>query len=234
MKISVLTAQGALLGFVLCSAAALAVPQQVSVDVSPLGGADIVLAFDFVDGGSPGNSITVGSFVTDGTLGTATATGSVTGSLPGGFTLSDADFFNELLQVVAGASTLSFEFAATANAPDPGSLPDTFALFLLGAQSQLPLFGTTDPTGSDALLTYQIDGSGGGLLAVYSAVPAGSAPVTWSVTPVPEPAAAWFLLAGLVAVLGVARRRRSWTATAKRGRTPSPLAGGVGVRGTIG
>lgn len=208
MNMSAVTARATMLGLMLWSAVAHAVPpQRVSIDPAPLGGAAFLIAFDFTDGGPPSNSIAVGSFATDGALGSASTAGSVSGALPAGFTLSDGDFFNELLQGISGAGAISFEFAATANAPAAGSLPDTFAVFLLHPQSQLPLFATTDPSGSNALLTFQIDPGFAEPLTVYSAVPAGGAPVTWSVTAVPEPSSLLLSLAGAAMLLGIVRRR---------------------------
>ncbi len=55
--------------------------------------------------------------------------GRVTGTLPGGFTLTDTSFFNEYRQVISSATTLSFDFEATSNTPDSGALPDTFSFF---------------------------------------------------------------------------------------------------------
>ena len=138
-------------------------------------------------------------------------TGGVTGALPGHFTLADASFFNEYLQVVQSANALAFDFQASTIAPAPGSAPDTFSFFLLDSQSALPLFGTTDATASDSLFTLEIDGSQNGQLTFFQPTKSSSA-ASWTVTaasqPVPEPATSLLLGAAISAVSAIRRRRK--------------------------
>jgi PEP-CTERM motif len=195
-------------GALICTSAAPAATYDVSVDTSSLGASSFSLAFDFIDGGTPSNNVSVSAFSSDGTLGAASPSGGVAGSLPAGFTLTDAAFFNEYLQVVSSVSHLAFTFDATSNAPDAGSVPDTFSFFLLDNQSGLPLFDTTDPTGAGSLFTLQIDGSSSGVLSIYS--PVGTAPAAnWTVTAVPEPSTVWLLAIGMGAMLSVLQRRKA-------------------------
>ena len=143
-----------------------AAPIKVTVTTSGLAGTSAALAFNLVDGGPPPNATTITSFATDGTLGSSQSSGSVTGTLPGTVTLLDTGFFNEYLQFMTLGNEISFIFDTTGNAPAPGSLPDAFSLFLLDATTLLPLVPTSDPTGADALLLYNIGDPDP--LAVYS------------------------------------------------------------------
>ena len=145
---------------------AVAVPYHVSIDTSALGISSFRIAFDLIDGGAPSNSVAVTAFTADGTLGVATSAGGVTGGLPGGVSLTDTRFFNEYLQIVSSAHALDFDFEASANGPE--SAPDTFSFFLLDALTELPLFRTTDTTGTDSLFILEIDGRQSGHLAVFS------------------------------------------------------------------
>lgn len=189
-----------------------ATPYHVSIDTSSVGGVSVGLAFDFIDGGTPSNTVSISNFSTDGTLGAASTVGGVTGSLPSGFTLDDSDFFNEYFQSVSSATTLSFDFDPTANAPDAGSLPDTFSFFLIDDLTGLPLFDTTDPTGAGALFAFEIDGNG--LLSVYNAAGTNVA-VTWSVAavennnPVPEPSTLLLLGSGWLGAAFLRRRQKA-------------------------
>jgi hypothetical protein len=149
----------------------------ITLDTSALSGTQAALTFDFIDGGPPGNSISISNFTTDGTLGANSSTGSVTGTVATQLGMSDASFFNEQQQVLTLGSSVSFELDATTNLPAPGSLPDTFSLFLLDPSGIDSLVSTSDPTGADSLLTFQIndtvDASGAvvGEMDVYGASP---------------------------------------------------------------
>ena len=73
----------------------------VTIDTSGLSGQDATLAFDFIaGGGAQNNSVDISKFTSDGVLGAAGPdSGTVSGSLPGGVTLTTANgtsFFNEI------------------------------------------------------------------------------------------------------------------------------------------
>lgn len=187
----------------------------VAIDTSSLGSVTIGAAFDFLDGGTPFNSVVISNFATDGSLGIATLEGGILDSLPPGFTLLDTSFFNEYYQPITSSTSISFDFEATANAPDLGSLPDTFSFFLIDEATGLSLFDTTDPTGSGALFILEIDGSTNGLLSNYSATSTNTA-VTWSVAlgddsgnSVPEPSTPFLFGAGLLGAAFLHRRHKS-------------------------
>jgi len=167
------------------------------VDTSAISGTSAQLAFDFIYGGGPStNTFTIMDFSTTGTLGSdGPNSGNVAGTLPGDVSLSTngGSFFNEYLTAITLGSNFSFQFDATTNGPGAGSLPDAFSLFILDPTTGMPLFTTTDPTGSGSLLTFNIDGSSQGALSTYSA-PGGEASVT---TKTPEPGTLLLVGAGL-------------------------------------
>ena len=167
------------------------------------------MAFDFIDGdGVMNNTVVVSDFSTDGTLGTASTSGNVTGTLISGpVTLTDTDFFNEFLQEIALGNSVSFTLNLTENAPS-GSPPDSFAFFLLDVVTFLPLFETTDPTSAGALFAVDINGTSSGMLYNFAPTDTGSG-VTWIVAPVasvPLPSTALLIGAGLLG--GLAARWR--------------------------
>jgi hypothetical protein len=200
------------MGRVLLAMALVCVPQLASalpitivIDTAALEGTSAQLAFDFIDGDGPSNSVAISGFSSDGTLGAATTTGGVSGTLPGLVTLTDDEFFNELMTGIVLGSTLSFTFDTTANAGVP---PDQLSIFLLNAAGSAPLFATLDPTGADALLAFDIDAAG--TLSLFHAVD-GSVLVTEGTPPpaaVPEPTTL-LLLAGGCATFAWRRRRRA-------------------------
>jgi hypothetical protein len=179
----------------------------VNVNTSSLAGNSAQLAFDFIDGGPPSNTITLSNFSTNGTLGSNSPSGGVSGSLPGTVTLTDTSFFNEYLTNITLGTSFSFLLDATTNGPDASSIPDAFSLFLLDPVTGLPLFTTIDPTGSNSLLTLNIDGSSNGALGVFT-LPGDGAVVTatpFSTSTVPEPGTFFLLVSGL-AFLSYKRR----------------------------
>jgi hypothetical protein len=166
----------------------------VTVDTSLISGTPALLAFDCIDGGPPSNTITISNFLTDGTLGSSSPTGGVSGTLPGTVTLTDLSFFNEYLTNITLGASFSFLLDATTNGPAPSSLSDALSVFLLDPNTGLPLLTTSDPTLSDSLFTLNIDGTPQGSLAVYTAI-VDATPGT--VSSVPEPPASTLLAFGL-------------------------------------
>jgi hypothetical protein len=142
----------------------------VTLNTAGLAGSGATPTFDFISGGgTQSNSVSILDFSTNGALVFGGVnSGSVSGTLPGTATLSNASFFNELQQGITLGSTISFQVDLTTNAPSVGSLPDTFSLFLLDPTASYSLTNTADPTGSDSLLTVQVDGSQSGILGAYN------------------------------------------------------------------
>jgi hypothetical protein len=142
----------------------------VSINTASLAGTGSTLTFDFISGGgAQSNSATISDFATDGTLVSGGVnSGFVSGALPGTVTLTNGAFFNEYQQGISLGSTISFQVDLTANAPSTGSLPDAFSLFLLDSTASTSLITTNDPTGSDSLLTAQVDGSSTGVVGIFS------------------------------------------------------------------
>ena len=174
------------------------VAYNVSLDTTPLQGVVGYVAFDFFQGFPiEGNTVTISAFTTDATLGTLTTTGDATGTIsPGPGNLDDINnFFNEFLQGVTFGTTISFNLSLTTNG---ASTPDNFSFYLLDS-SQFPIV-TSDPTGTDSLIS--IDITGPGLTPnVYTSVDA-----TATVTPVtsvttPEPSSFWLLGIPLIGLI---------------------------------
>jgi hypothetical protein len=190
---------------------------EFTINTSSLLGSGSTLAFDFIGGGgTQSNSVSIFGFSTDGTLGSTSSTGSVTGSLASSASLTNASFFNELQQGITLGSTISFQLETTTNGPTGGSLPDTFSLFILDPTASVSLANTTDPTGADSLITLQIDGTPGSALSVYGSSP--TFPVTVSAvgaTVAPEIDAS-MAVSALTLLMGVAAVLRGRGVVAKR------------------
>jgi hypothetical protein len=172
----------------------------VTLDSSSISGTTAQLAFDFIAGGSPANSVTVSGFSTDGILGASFPTGGVSGTLPGTITLTDSSFFNEYLTDLTLGTNISFLVDATTNAPGPNSFPDAFSFSLLDPFTVFPLFATSDPTGANTLTVLSIDGSAKGSLSAYTA-PGGQAVLTATASAVPEPGTLLLMASGLAFLL---------------------------------
>ena len=177
----------------------------VTVDTSFLNGLPAVLAFDFIDGGPPDNTVTLSALTSDGTQGSPSTTGNVTGTGPWTFSDAGGSAFNELLVPFNPmGTTLSFSFT-TSDHPPAGAVPDGFSMFVLDA-SLATLIKTDDPTGSDALFVFGI-GQGFAGATQYEPQQTGFAVTLTPVRPLPEPGSLGLALLGTLTL--VARRRKA-------------------------
>ncbi|MGD0960584.1 MAG: NF038129 family PEP-CTERM protein [Methylomonas sp.] len=175
-----------------------------NINTASLSGTTAEIAFDFIAGdGDLLNSAVISNFVTDGSFspGTATLSGAAAGDLTTTATLLNTAFFNEILQPITLGSDIGFSVNLTQNLDPAATVPDSLSVFLLDGNGN-NLFTTTDPTGADALLEFNIDGGALGNLNVYTATADINQPVTWSAaadvtSAVPEPAGIWLFAAGL-------------------------------------
>jgi hypothetical protein len=174
-----------------------AVMLDVSFDTSALAGQSAFLAFDFIDGDAAGgglsnNTATISAFLPVAALQAgATSTGGVSGTLdPGPLTLTDTEFFNELLQPVVLGGLFTFTVAVTENFVDtPATIPDQFSLWLLDAD--LAPFQTDDPTGMNLLALSGADGTATLYRLQVQAIPE-----------IPEPSTLTLLALGALGLLG--------------------------------
>jgi hypothetical protein len=181
-----------------CSLYVRATTFNVVIDSSGFSGSSATLAFDFVDGGPPSNTVVLSPFTSDGTQGATSTTGSVSGTGP--WTFSDTSFFSELLVSFGPLGTsLSFSFTTTDNPPDPASSPDSFSFFVLDSSATFPLITTNAPGGSDALFEFDSTGLGATGLSVYTPESGYSIQVTAVAAPIPEPGSLALVAVGLVA-----------------------------------
>jgi len=181
--------------FFLTTAQATTISYQVSLDTTSLNGVTGQLAFDFIDGGSPSNSLSISSFM-GGVLGASYPVGAVSGDLPGTVTLSDTDFFNEYLIDFIFGTELSFVIQATNNPADAGSFPDALSFFLLDDTGFSSLISTQDATGADSLIFWNL-GEGPVLYGVSGRVVFGSI-TKLPDQQIPEPATLALIGAGLL------------------------------------
>jgi hypothetical protein len=180
----------------------------VAIDSSFLNGVPAVLAFDFIDGGQPDNTVPLGSLTSNGTLNSTATTGNVTGSGPWTFSDAGGSLFNELLVTFNPMGTsLSFSFTTTDNAPSPGSVPDAFSMFVLDSAAASTVITTNDPTGADALFLFSI-GQGAGGINVFAPAETGFSVSAAPPRTAPEPSLAALLLGGAAAWFADRRRKR--------------------------
>ena len=167
-----------------------------TLDTSSLFGTNANLAFDFIDGaGVNNNTAIISNFLTNGTLGSASSLGGVSGSLATSLNITDTVFFNELLQGINLGNSLSFTLDLTSNFA--GGIPDAFSFFILN-DAALSSLVTTDLLG-DALFTTDINGTVGGILSVASLTNPNIG-VTASLQ-LPEPDSLLLLMSGIVLLL---------------------------------
>src|SRR5579883_875140 len=164
----------------------------VTVNTTPIKGETGFAVFDFVAGSPPAkNTAQIQGFTSDATLGSATPSGGVTGTLtPGPLSFTDTSFLNEWEQGLTFGSTMHFKLSVTTNFVS-GGIPDSFSFYLLD-KNQLP-FATSDPTGADALVALDLSSSNPALQVYTSSfasimVPTPTATATSTPTVTPTPA----------------------------------------------
>lgn len=182
----------------------------VNIDTSSLSGTMASLAFDFIDGdGTVNNTAKISSFITDGSFDTSLASsfGDVSGLLLSSLTLGDSGGFNEFLQSILLGNTLQFQLQLSDLYDSSALVPDAFSFFLLDEFASLPLFSTTDLTGSHALFAVDLTGDGNGL-SVYAST---NSRETWTVeapsSTVPTPSTLSLVLVGILSA-ALSRNRR--------------------------
>jgi hypothetical protein len=194
----------------------------VTLDTTPLVGhpaGPFVVFLAFTDGsgiGDANNTVTVSdlSFGGGAALADPITFGSVSGSLEGGLTITDASAVNFFEEGFNPGLQLSFSLDLTSN-DDEGGIPDRLTFFILDSLG-LPL-PTLAPAGD---YFFGVDlGSTGPVFDAwgsdFSRSPSLGSPVTISApiiaSPVPEPSTIWLLNAMVIALAAVrcfARRNR--------------------------
>jgi hypothetical protein len=173
----------------------------VTIGTTPLDGVSGYMAFDLYGANGFNNLSTITVFSSDSTLGTASTSGDVSGTLvPGPLTLKADDFFNEWLQPVTFGNLTTFTLDVTTTYTS--GTPDSFAFFLLDS-TETP-YATSDPSGADSV--FSIDLTGPSTVAeVYTST---NVPIqfTATVTPqaeVPETSPGPAIGLGLAAILAL-------------------------------
>lgn len=166
----------------------------ISVSTAAYAGTSAVVAFDLIDGSPSHSEVAFDAPIVDG------AFQALLGSL------EDKDFYQTQLRSITLGSQLQIRFSSPQqSAPPSGFFSDSFAIFLL-ALDGLPLFPTSEPLGTGALLQWD--------LGLREPVAYAGTLVREGISEVPEPSS---LLLGLLALTLVA--------FTGKGRLRSALAG---------
>ncbi len=191
-----------------CASLASAATYHVEFDTSSFGDNGwIDLQFNPGNAGTALASVTLTDFIGFGSSATAQIAGNVSGSLASGYTISNdgAGGWNDLFhEVVFSGGKVGFNVSFSGDA-DPGqtSPGSVFAVSLMNADANAYL-GSTDPSGSLVQLNWTagVTADAGSVAAtpLVNTIPTVAAPV-------PEPSS-WAMLAGGLALLGLARRRQ--------------------------
>ncbi len=179
----------------------------VSVDTSLLiGRIDGSFAIDFVlingSGTAPG-VVTIDNFDFGGGMptGSPSTLGGAGGDLSSSVTLRDTSFLNNFSQGFSPGTLLRFTVTSTTDVDAP--IPDRFTFSILDGTG-LPI-ATTDPTGADALLAFDLTGDRP-TIETFGARGFNLGPPTVTIQAVPEPSSLVLFCIGLPCVLVYARR----------------------------
>lgn len=116
------------------------------LDTNAFVGSQATLSFELIDGTPGSTTVAFEGAKVDGLVTTLSGN------------LSDTSFYNVLTRTLVLGQLLELTFFESQTPNEQlGFLPDSFAIFLLNA-SNLPLFATSDPTGADSLLQWDVGG----------------------------------------------------------------------------
>lgn len=117
---------------------------EYNLDTTSFTGQSVIFEIDLIDGAPTPSEITFDAPEVDGI------------AIGSGGNITDTSFFNFVEYPITLGEQLTFSFSLVATqAPSTGFFPDSFSLFMLDS-SYLPLFGTSDPTGADSLLQWDL------------------------------------------------------------------------------
>jgi hypothetical protein len=186
----------------------------VTINTSAITGESGNLDLQFDPGVLPGTQLATASvqnFSTNGTLGTATLTGNVTGTLPGTLSFDNQTAFNDDFQAMVFGNTIQFDLLLSGPAvlaPDGTSVSgSSFGIGLWDSPGFNPLL-TSDPNGFAGIVNIDLDGSG--TTSTFLTNTGGPPIVTFTpqvTTVIPEPGNILLFGTGLVAILGLARKQ---------------------------
>lgn len=116
----------------------------LTIDTSSLQGSQALIAYDLIDGAPGFTSIFLDKPQIDGVFFGVNST------------LEDLNFYNTLEQEITLGNELIVRFSlSSGGVPSNGYLPDSFSIFLLDLFG-IPLINTSDPTGADSLVQWDI------------------------------------------------------------------------------
>ena len=207
-----------ILGFTLAAGIFLAahpaladIVEQITLDTTSAnagGGGQAEIIFSFLDGSGTGdsnNTMTLSdlSFGAGASLDALVDTPNVTGTLGASVSLSDSIFDSSIGILFTPASTVSFLLNLTNNL-DSGGTPDSFSFVLFDTNGGL--ISTADPTGGDALMDINLDGTSTNFFSDAAFVT-----ITQQTSAVPEPSTLPLLAACMAPlfVLVLLRKRGS-------------------------
>jgi hypothetical protein len=187
---------------------------QVTINTSAVTGTSGNLDLQFNPGLLPGTQLataSVQSFSTNGTLGTATLTGDVSGTLPGPLSFDNQTAFNDDFQAMVFGTNIQFDLLLSGPAllaPDGTSVSGSiFGIGLWDSTGINPLL-TSDPNGFAGIVNINLDGSG--TTSTFLTNTGGPPVVTFTpkvTTIVPEPGSILLFGTGVMAIVGLVRKQ---------------------------
>jgi hypothetical protein len=164
---------------------------QLTLDTASWSGLDAIIAYDLIDGSPNSSEVDIDAPLIDGT------------TFRSASSIEDMFFYNTIEEAVTLGNELVLSFdIGTEGTPVTGFFPDSFSIFLLDS-SYLPLFPTTDPTGADSLIQWDI---GVGDPTVYAGTLDNSNQNTGP-NPVPEPSTTLLFFVGIASIAKISRKR---------------------------
>ncbi len=163
---------------------------QLTLDTTSWNGTDVIVAYDLIDGSPNQSKINIGEILVD-SISFSVAT-----------SIEDLYFYNtfENLVTLGDELIISFNIEIAGSQVD-GYFPDSFSIYLLDSSTYLSLFSTSDPTGADSLIQWDI---GDETPIVYAGTLGDS---SQNSSPVPEPHSLLLFIIGIASFAKFYRKK---------------------------
>lgn len=176
---------------------------KISINIAKTQETRGILAFDLIGNGTPANFVRISILNEQENFISTELSGAMSVGIPVDLSMStDNNFFNEeKVKFSLTEIPISFQIDFSYYAPNNQDFPDAFSLFILNAESGIPMFNTTDPSGANASFLFNMSGNPADNFIIYDSNDGNVEIKTQAIGFISEPPTLFLIIAGLAILL---------------------------------